>query len=238
MDGVSPMTATQPHTDWLSGIPSRMIAAVEGVTEENQERLERWAVECSEEMNRRNGSEEPVSTGGIRGVLNYWIGCARANQNDLVLKSHEAASLLHCLFGQPFRERVTCPECKGERRYKKNSKWTECKTCDHTGTIPAPLIRECWRTSTAIDLAREIVGDPKGKWIKCPDCGLDWGHSYCGTCKGKQKIYRSIPPDYSRCPLLCDALMDAGCDDSFILSHLAGTVHCEACVVAGEIASG
>lgn len=34
---------------------------------------------------------------------------------------------------------------------------------------------------------------PQPEMIDCPDCGKDWGHGYCGTCKGMKKIPK--PPE-------------------------------------------
>jgi len=36
--------------------------------------------------------------------------------------------------------------------------------------------------------------------VDCPDCGKDWGNSYCGRCGGRGWIFNSITIKKSTCP--------------------------------------
>lgn len=40
-----------------------------------------------------------------------------------------------------------------------------------------------WVKDTHGDLEHNYSKAPAAK-VECPDCGKDWGHGYCGTCKG------------------------------------------------------
>jgi hypothetical protein len=140
--------------------------------------------------------------------------------------------MLHCLFGFPFGgERVKCPECKGNPKYgvspllldPPHNRDKPCKTCQGTGTIPAPLIRDVWRTDTVIGLAREIAGG----WTANQEVRFMNRPALLSVNK---------PPDYSRCPILAEALaLEAGCDDELVLEHLRGTAHCGECTVLKEL---
>lgn len=202
-------THTDPRlTDWQSGSPARMIAALgfpTDVPDEHRDKLTAWHIALVKAEGIRDASllRNYLETG-----IRSW-----ATDNGKVPMADRAA-LLVCIFGNPF---------SGE-----------------------PLIRETWRSSSVVDLAREIAG---GLVTKCPaNCrsvnNSDGGYVYvsagpeshwekCEQCKGAGKI--SLP-DYSRTPILADALMDAGCDDELILSHLRGTVHCPGCLIVTEIA--
>lgn len=53
--------------------------------------------------------------------------------------------------------------------------------------------------------------------IRCPDCGKDWGHSYCGSCGGRGTV-RELEQIIIQCPLCkaAPAMLD-------IVEELAGS---------------
>lgn len=83
------------------------------------------------------------------------------------------------------------------------------------------VIDERWRTSTVIDLAWNIYGG----WY-CSQCGARWADTDAGCyCTGKG-VRGVVEPQIERMSILADALMDAGCDDEYILNHCRHETPC------------
>lgn len=204
--------------EWFSGIPARMIAALGGVTEANRERLERWKAECVKlcDCDGERG-RQTLTMDSFEQFTNYSRDYPRYTCRALELRPQ----LLHCLFGNPFSgERVQCPECEGvpDARAIKGDTRYGCRKCKGLRTIPAPLIEPEWRSGTVVDLAKVVSG---WKLLGDPDTGF---------AKWVQR------PDYSRLPILCDALEEAGCPvGGFVLGHLGQGVHCKGCLILKEI---
>lgn len=228
------MTTLDPAQTWRHGTPAEMIDAIGGLSA-NRDRLSMWAIECERLYRERGGKNFSDWCWWINHV-GFVTDYPGRNINDSVAAEMwadgTAASILHCLFADPFN-RVECPRCKGRKRVKDFGShgyewtWEDCPACKHTfgvntgipsGTIPAPLIEECWKTSTVVDLAREIVG----------------GQLAPGTIGAIGGRYQ---PDYSRSPMLADALMDAGADNLFVLDHLRSEVHAGECEVLKALTS-
>lgn len=105
---------------------------------------------------------------------------------------------------------------------------------------------------------REVVGNPFRPLLKtatvkkpCNACSRDWGHSYCGVCKGTQYVRALESPPwitsrvrsfargitesgrYDDVPGLADVLEEEGCPDGGILRHLRQEVQCTDCMGKG-----
>lgn len=255
------MTTTNPLPIWLhSNSPAEMVKMIGGehhpcLTDDcphwdkNEcapiaKQLERWVNVVVSLWDKRTGI-----TATHRDDVYYWIEYfeseVRGRHSGNRITHHEGCSLLRCIVPPP----RTCPGCykelqrlesirivnsEGEvcgwKRRKDRDRYSElktCQTCNSKGTgiiCEPPAIDPCWLSSTVVDLVRLI----RGKYRTIEYEEMD-GISRCGICD---------PPDYSKFPLLHDALMDAGCDDEAVLRHCLDGTHTAGCWLLDSLLAG
>ena len=222
------MPAMQVDLWRTSTSPAEMIAMID--REACGEQLAAWVRACRKEILKLFPGrvsplyDDPITDSTIEG----WASVL----NKLQMPAR--CSLLRCLI-PPNGERVECPRCHGTKRGivsdsfsnktgdKRRNHWGHCRRCmvnnKPTGSIPAPLVREVWRTDAVRRLAEQIRGGQ-------PAPGS------IGAIGGRYK------PRFDLMPLLADALGDAGCDSEDIISHCRETVHTQHCWVLESILKG
>ena len=169
-----------------------------------------------EECRRISGPRGWLQPASEQNAFDVWIGSERMGV-PLVVR----CDLLRCLWPNPNieRERVECPECDGGgqfKRYLGHGDYDEidCGRCKGVGTIPAPIIDPQLLTCNVLGVARTIRG----------------GDGMCST----GECEHNNPPRYDLMPILGDALLDAGLDESeplgaSIMAHCRAETH-----VAGQ----
>jgi len=215
---------------FYSSDPSAIIAAAKP----GEDVKRAWVQACRFKTSGKDGTwveGHTVFHGTLADAVHAW--CSDNGYQNLVTYPMRC-SLLRCLISPNPRtiERVECPECKGTKSsgIPMGEGLSRCQYCmvngKSTGAIPKPFDQR-WRTSTVLDVARGIRGRSA---CVCTSPEFTFRRE-CAICN---KPLEADPPDFSRMPILADALEDAGCDDEEIIWHLRhDACHVPSCFVLG-----
>lgn len=131
-----------------------------------------------------------------------------------VLSGERQAAIIRDIFGNPFRQVEWFPE---ELTLADNFVLAQRKK-DGLQLLDRSILT--WNDGTVVKLAQAIAGGT------CEECryGTIRGNR-CGQCHGTGKT----PPDWSKMPILADALEEAGCANEEILAHCRGMERCPRC---------
>lgn len=229
------MLKIDPLRVWrTSTSPAELLRLCGGPDGPMRERLERWVDECNALCNKRE-INPAFADWYPNGRIEHWIQPEWAIK---LVRRAEVASLLRCIVPAP----RTCPACEGRKHNGYDKPWNrqkfrECFDCRGTGLIHTPpAIDPRWLSATVLDLARGIAGG-----FTCTNC-KNWKFHYipeaCIRCKNTGWNIHQPDLDPIRFAALHDRLMDEGCDDEAILSHLLEPVHCGECWVIDLLSKG